>query len=483
MTQEDRTIRIAHAAGRRRGRVFKASSSLDFRGSSVSDRPSLAVLPVALSQSGEKSAPLPEGSATIRAQAIPDRRRGRSMSRRSGQHGYIEVKGRWYVVRFWQDEGAKRVHKSVKICPVNGPGSLTKPERKRRAKEIIIASGADSPECLARAEAVMSGLGFREQAEKWIEHIKVRKRRPVKMATVHGYRHLLDRWILPSLGDLPLCDINNSTVKLLVLKMVESHMAPESIRHVVKVVRLVVASYVSEDGEPVFRRSWNPEFMDMPVVEKKNQRRPTFIGEEVTRVVSLAEGMYRVLFALLAGTGMRIAEALGLEIGTHISSDGSTITVGQSVWRHGEVQTPKTENAYREIDLHPSLAGMLRAYIGKRQSGFLFATRNGRPLSQRNALRALHSVLGHLRVEKRGFHAFRRLRQTWLRKSQAPEDLIRFWLGWANKSIADSYSKLQDDVLFRKSVAESMGLGFEVPPQKSGDVPNCTLREVVSEVV
>jgi integrase len=93
-----------------------------------------------------------------------------------------------------------------------------------------------------------------------------------------------------------------------------------------------------------------------------------------------------VLFALLAGTGLRIGEALGLKIGDHLSGDFSTIRVRQSVWR-GSVQTPKTDNAVREIDLPSSLAAFLKASVGGRTSGFLFQTESGRPLTQRNVLR------------------------------------------------------------------------------------------------
>jgi len=39
-----------------------------------------------------------------------------------------------------------------------------------------------------------------------------------------------------------------------------------------------------------------------------------------------------MLYALLAGTGMRIGEASGLEIDKHISHDASTVIVQQSVW-------------------------------------------------------------------------------------------------------------------------------------------------------
>ena len=52
---------------------------------------------------------------------------------------------------------------------------------------------------------------------------------------------------------------------------------------------------------------------------------------------------------------------------------------------------------------------------------------------------------------------------TWLRKQRAPEDLIQFWLGHAKTSVTDGYSKLADDVEFRRQVAEELGTGFDVP--------------------
>jgi hypothetical protein len=46
-----------------------------------------------------------------------------------------------------------------------------------------------------------------------------------------------------------------------------------------------------------------------------------------------------------------------------------------------------------------------------------------------------------------------------------PEDIIRFWLGHASSEVTDRYSKLSEDedAEFRRSVAASAGLGFELP--------------------
>lgn len=93
------------------------------------------------------------------------------------------------------------------------------------------------------------------------------------------------------------------------------------------------------------------------------------IASEVEQILGRAKGRYRVLFALRAGTGLRIGEALGLKLGEHLSGDFSTIRVRQSVWR-GSVQAPKTDNVVREIDIPACLAGLLKASVGSRSSGF-----------------------------------------------------------------------------------------------------------------
>jgi len=190
---------------------------------------------------------------------------------------------------------------------------------------------------------------------------------------------------------------------------------------------------------------------------------------EVEQIVARAKGRYKVLFTLLAGTGLRIGEALGLKLGEHLSDDFSTIRVRQSVWR-GSVQTPKTDNAIREIDLPTSLRAFLKAYIADRTSGFLFQSESGRPLTSRNVLRdGLGKIGRDLKFERgKGFHAFRRFRTAHLRKNRVPWDLQKLWLGHANRDVTDRYAEqLKEDVEWRKEVAENAGLGFQLPTLES----------------
>jgi integrase len=415
--------------------------------------------------------------------ATPAKRaRRKSMTRRSGQAGYIERKGNAFYVRFWMDVLGQeaRKHVSVRICPVNGPGRMTKPERERKAREIITESGADTEAHFEKVEAVNLGIAFRQQAEKWLNHVQTRQRKPIKPATAKSWENCTGKWLNPLMGDMPLSSVGNLAVKGLVAKMVAERRAPKTIKNVIQVVKMVVASAVNDEGEQIYPRKWNHEFIDLP--EVKDQHTPSFSCDDVQTMVASAKGQYRMLYALLAGTGMRIGEASGLEIGKCISQDASTIMVQQSVWS-GAVQLPKTKNAAREIDLHSDLADMLKEFIGERKSGFLFVSRAGNPLCQTNVLkRSLHPTLKAMGREKAGFHAFRRFRTSWLRKNRAPEDLIRFWLGHANKSVTDGYSKLSDDVEFRRECAEKVGLGFAIPAPNAEVVPSVPKSEGLAQI-
>jgi integrase len=176
---------------------------------------------------------------------------------------------------------------------------------------------------------------------------------------------------------------------------------------------------------------------------------PSFTGEGLTQIVASAKGEFRLLYALLGGTGLRIGEAAGLEI-QDVFPDGSAIRIRQSVW-NGQSQAPKTHNAVREVDLHPTLAATLKAFTGERKSGLLFQTKNGRPPLQSNVIRrSLHPILKKMGRAKAGFYSFRKYRVTRLRKNRVSEDLLRFWIGRAGKSVTDGYSMVNGDVAFRQ---------------------------------
>jgi integrase len=217
-----------------------------------------------------------------------------------------------------------------------------------------------------------------------------------------------------------------------------------------QVPKMVVASVVTTDGEPMYPRKWNHDFVGLPIVNKEKQHRPTVTGSQVEDIVNRATFRFAVLFSLLAGTGLRAGEALALKP-TDFSRDFRVLRVTKSIW-HGVEQLPKTPAAVREIDVAEPLAALLRNYADGK-TGYLFATRSARPLAHRN----VHRAAGV------GLHAFRRFRMSVLRKSGVPEDLIGFWLGHAGRSVTDDYARqLREDCAFRQEWRECAGLGFSI---------------------
>jgi len=85
----------------------------------------------------------------------------------------------------------------------------------------------------------------------------------------------------------------------------------------------------------------------------------------------------------------------------------------------------------REVDVPELLAGHLRKHV-ENKSGYLFPTAGGKPLGQRNVLRALHAT-----GKKIGLHSLRRFRTETSRRARVPEDLTKLWLGHSKESVTD----------------------------------------------
>jgi integrase len=398
------------------------------------------------------------------------------MSRRTGQDGHIERSGKWWVVRFWQDVPGQhqRSHPRAKICPIAGVGTLSASERKRRAREIIAASGADTVEHFNKIVGTKKEdcVTFKQQSLTWLERIRSRKRKPVATSTICDWEGVLNNWVNPLIGDCPISDVNNGALKELVAKMVEKGLSAKTIENYLQVPKMVVASVVDFNGNQVFPRKWNHDFLDVPIVEKSKQNTPSFSSDVMTGLAKWKKPRERVLFILCGAAGPRIGEALGIEIDKHISLDFRTISLRQKA-RHCKVERRlKTTNAPRDVDIHPDIAVLLKAFAGGRKSGFLFASRNGKPLSSSNVIRRhLHPALKqlgyvnpHTGTYKAGNHAFRRFRNTYLKNYTAcPEGLYKYWMGHAGEDMSDLYDKIKEDVAFRRKWAERCGFGFELP--------------------
>src|SRR3984893_3863626 len=285
--------------------------------------------------------------------------------------------------RFWIDVPSgerKRRTVSLGLCATQWVARL-------RLREYIERAGVCSKHRFHQIP--VPGATFRQQAEWWMESLTTRRRRPLKPATIYGWQHCLDRWILANLGNKLVSEVGNGALRQFVEILTAARLAPKTIVNVVTVVKFIVASAVDEEGDQIHPRVWNYEFIQLPLVVKEKQNRPTITEAEISAMLTTLKGRDAALVALVAGTGLRIGEALAIR-----TDDFDPLCrlqqVGRSVWRRRE-QAPKTLNAIRPVDIPESLAQVLCRYI-KGRKGHLFTTRAGRLLDSRNVLDVLQQA-------------------------------------------------------------------------------------------
>ena len=257
------------------------------------------------------------------------------MNRRSGQNGTVVIAGKWYRVRWRMDvEGQeRRINMNEKVAPVvfDRSGKPKPPSSNvlRKAREIVEESGANSEERFNRV--VLGQTAFREQAKTYLRWVQTRNREPLKDAST--IKAALNKWILPGIGDLPLADVHNITVKPLVDNMRKSLSARTVNKYVEDIGRIVASLKDGRTGEPIHRRKWDRSVMDLPIVNPKRQRRPALRLDAINTLVSISTGDEQALYVLLAATVMRISEALALET-KHFVNDGRTTNIPTSRQRY-----------------------------------------------------------------------------------------------------------------------------------------------------
>lgn len=357
------------------------------------------------------------------------------MAARSGQAGSVFKKGNTWRGRYLVDVPGsdKRVYRSVLVGMSKGEQAMTKPEAKLKLKNLIQEQGINTEAHLVRSLSPVQT--FSQKVTYWEENIACH----FKPATRHTMLSHLSKHIIPVFGCLPLDQVTEVTVQEFITKLHKSGLAPTSIMNIIGVIKLIVGKKARIDWE-----------LKMPRVPRTEQ--PYFTQAQMNQIIEKTPERYKVLFAVLAGTGMRIGEVVGLHV-EDVDLAGNAITIQRSVFR-GQEQEPKTPNAIRRVTIDQSLSDVLKAYINGKTSGRLFESKNKSPLTAGNiANRILKPILDELKIEG-SFHSFRHGRVSILRKARVPDELMLEWIGHSNLRMSSKYTHFEDD--YRKEIVEGL---------------------------
>ena len=179
--------------------------------------------------------------------------------------------------------------------------------------------------------------------------------------------------VLPALGDRPMASVLPSEVQAWV-KGLSLKLAPGTVRNIYDVLAKVFSAAV-EDRVVVLtpcRKIKLPQMSDEEVTP------PTV--DEVFKVVEAMPDEFRAAAVLLAGSGLRIGEMLGLKV-SDIDFLRRTVRVERQRVQSGLVTPPKSKRSTRTVPVGQVVLDVLAAHLAEHPSGeWLFLKESGEPL-------------------------------------------------------------------------------------------------------
>lgn len=236
-------------------------------------------------------------------------------------------------------------------------------------------------------------LRFADAADQWLSGPVA----DLRQTTRDCYRNAVDTHLRARFGIRRLDAITPDDLAALVRELRSQGRAEATIAIVIGVTNRIYR-YAAR------RLGWfgtNPVSLMLPSERPKPaqaKRRRLFEGTELEETIAAASEPYKTLFTLAALTGARLSELLGLTWGNlHLEPlEDAEIEFDHQVDRKGQIRPTKTSESARTVPIPAQLAQILVNHRYRcthlEAADFVFATRTGRPLGQRNIVRALRSV-------------------------------------------------------------------------------------------
>lgn len=237
-----------------------------------------------------------------------------------------------------------------------------------------------------------------DYAREWLDGYAGRTSRGFSAQARADYRRSLEGYVIPFFTGWKLADVERADVRRLVADLERRGLAPASVVKNLAPMRAMFATALDDGlvtanpcaGVRVNRRRAEGD-------EQPEAKAMTCV--ELARLLAVIPERWRLLFELLAKTGLRISEALGLEWSDVEFGTEGRLRVRRQYYR-GDERRLKTHAGRRDLPLTPGLARALWSARPAHGRGPVFATRDGQRLADRNVRRVLDGVT-HPKARKR----------------------------------------------------------------------------------
>jgi integrase len=273
-------------------------------------------------------------------------------------------------------------------------------------------------EAIAETESLRSGVREKridfaaerrvrvnEAAERYILHVKDLAGTDAEKApaTISDIELKLRLYVIPRIGHMKVVDVEAEHIRDLALSAKKK--SRSTVHAIVSVTSGFFRYAVKEriaNTNPVARARELYGGELLPKASEKTQRALT--DDEIGRAMEHVSEAFSALLTVLAESGIRVGEALGLSW-LCVDLERETIAIVGQLGSNGDVRETKTKRK-RLIPISARAASALREHrvsmLEQGQNvdtGLVFVTRNGKPQSKRNALRAWTTALDKIGVD------------------------------------------------------------------------------------
>ena len=350
-------------------------------------------------------------------------------------------------------------------CPRCGGEELVETVERRR---VIQGGFATRREAQAALNKILTAVEARTYVPP--SHVTVKQfllgewlptvKGTLRPTTYASYKMLAEQHIIPRLGALELQKLSAGAINPLYTHLAEhgrvrgeGALSASSVRRVHAVLHRAC-----RDAVRWGRLTVNPvDAADPPKVSAEHSEKlPAWSGEQLAAFLKSVSGdRLFALWRLLAMTGMRRGEALGLQW-SDVDMEAGTVTIRRSwipVEGVAQFSEPKTKRGRRTIALDPVTLETLKAHAARQadeqgdwqeawlESGFVFTRENGEPLHPWKVSKAFRDHLKAAALPAIPLHGLRHSYATLALSSGVNPRIVSARLGHATVALTlDVYS-------------------------------------------
>jgi integrase len=303
---------------------------------------------------------------------------------------------------------------------------------------------------------------FGEYAKAWIDGYQGRTAKGLDEDTRTAYRRALELYAIPFFEGYKLAEIEPPDLRKFVTHLQSTGLSVGSVRKYVAPLKAMFAT-AYEDGD----LTANPTYRLRIVGRRDAQDEPQERAKAMTRaelvaVLRALDQRWRLTFELLAHTGVRVSELLGLEWEDLEFGERPRLQVQRQFYRGKLKPHTKTDAGMRAIPLSPVMARMLWATRPAKASGPMFTTRTGARLQDRHLRNVLDAASKTAGVPWIGFHTFRHTCASLLLDSGKNIRQVASWLGHEDPAFTlRTYTHLMDDGLGEATFLDALNIPNE----------------------